>query len=164
MRAPNIKHSIDMTKDFMELWLRFNQMYKDAMGKPSISQEEEKAFLDTKSIVARKFQTLADSLSLDRSIIDRAYEVVSQILSLKSISTLSEHALRKIDNDWHESYISLNRLLGHLEAQKEDSSARGEGIAARLSKSIGKPILYFVVVFTFVLVILFLAYILGLIK
>jgi len=164
MKVENVRDSMVKIKEFMELWLKFHKMYKDAMGKSSISQEDEKSFLDTQSIVARKFQALADSLSIDRSTIDRTYGVVTQILSLGSISTLSEHALQKIDNDWHEAYISLNRLLGHLEAQKDSTSANAGTAAAGLYKSIGKSLLYGVIVVAFVLVILFIAYILGLLK
>jgi len=160
--ALNSKESIARTKEFLELWVKFNQIYKDAMGKATITPEEETAFLETKSIIARKFQALADSLSIDRFTMDRTYDVISQILSLKSISTLSEQALKKIENDWHEAYISLNRLLGHLEAQKENKPE--EGVVTKASRSIGKTIMYILMALVLVSVILFLAYILGVLK
>ncbi|NQT95459.1 MAG: hypothetical protein HQ572_03325 [Candidatus Omnitrophica bacterium] len=160
--AQNAKESIAKTKEFIELWVKFSQIYKAAMGKTTITQEEEQSFLETKSIIARKFQTLADSLSIDRFTMDRTYDVINQILSLKSISTLSEQALKKIENDWHEAYISLNRLLGHLEAQKENSP--GENVITKASRSIGKTIMYSLMVLVLVLVMLFLAYILGILK
>ncbi|MFA5069401.1 MAG: hypothetical protein WC300_03260 [Candidatus Omnitrophota bacterium] len=113
----NTKDGITQTKEFIELWKKFNQIYKEAMNKTAITEEEELLFLETKSIVARKFQTLVDSLAVERATIDRTYDVINHVLSLKSISTVSEESIRKMDTDWHQSYISLNRLLGHLEAQ-----------------------------------------------
>ena len=110
------KDALNKTKEFMQLWMKFHQLYEQSMDKTAIDPEEEKAFLETKSIIARKFQTLSDSMPIDRLTIDRTYDILNQILSLKSISTMSEHTLKKIENDWHQSYISLNRLLGHLEA------------------------------------------------
>ena len=160
MAAQNIKDSIDKTKEFIELWLKFNQIYKEAMGKTSITPEEEEAFLETKSIIARKFQTLADSLSIDRHTIERTYDVIGQILSLKSISMLSEHEIKKIDNDWHDSYISLNRLLGSLEARKDEAPGQRPA-TVKPRNPVMKFIIYSAVIITLVGIMLFLAYVLG---
>jgi hypothetical protein len=151
----NTKEGIGKTKEFIELWKKFNQIYKESMGKTAITEEEEDLFLETKSIVARKFQTLVDSLSIERATIDRTYDVINQILSLKSISTLSEENLRKIGNDWHQSYISLNRLLGHLEAQRDTVSEKDRLRPKQILSAIGKFIMYSVIIVIFVMIILF---------
>ncbi len=161
MKLQNSKDSIIKTKEFIELWKKFNSIYKEAMGKSAITEEEEELFLETKSIVARKFQTLADSFSIDRHTIDKTYDVIGSILSLRSISTLSEPTLRKLESDWHEAYISLNRLLGHLEAHKEVASK--DSVKNR-SQFLGKSVGLVVVVLVFVMVILFLAQVLGVLK
>jgi hypothetical protein len=151
------KEAIDKTREFIELWKKFNQIYKEAMGKAAITEEEEDLFLETKSIVARKFQTLVDSLAVERPTIERTYDVINQILSLKSISTISEQALAKLNNDWHQSYISLNRLLGHLEAQRNDAAKRFRIDMKKIPDLIGKFILYVVFIALLLMVILFLA-------
>lgn len=163
MRLQNQPDSVSKTKEFIELWIKFNQVYKDAMGKNSISPEEEVAFLETKSIIARKFQTLAESLSIDRGTIDHTYDVINQILSLKSISTLSEQSLKKIDNDWHQAYISLNRLVGHLEAEKE-KVVQEAGPVPNVFSGVLKGVAYLGGALLIALIILFLAYILGILK
>jgi len=160
MKPSDVRDSIARTKEFMQLWVKFHQLYVEAMNKTSITPEEEEAFLETKSIIARKFQALADSLSIDRSITDRTYDVINQILSLDSISTLSEPTLKKLENDWHESYISLNRIHGHLEAQASDPTARDEAKAS-LFKGISKVILFIVGLAVLAVVALFIAYLLG---
>jgi len=149
------RDDIIKTKEFIELWKKFNQIYKEAMGKASITEEEEALFLETKSIVARKFQTLVDSLAMERATIDRTYDVINQILSLGSILTVSEEALRKLNNDWHQSYISLNRLLGHLEAESAMAKKKNEFDISKALSSIGRFILYAVIIAVFVMVILF---------
>lgn len=164
MKTRDIKDSIDKTREFMELWIKFHQIFKEAMSKSSITPEEEELFLQTKSMLARKFQTLADAMSIDRPTIDRTYDVISQILSLKGISTLSEVTLKKIENDWHDSYISLNRLLGHLEAQKDIVSHLKAGLGKRAWKGTAKFLIYLAVIILLVLVILYLMYILGILK
>ncbi|MDD5504177.1 MAG: hypothetical protein PHV77_02545 [Candidatus Omnitrophica bacterium] len=148
------KEGIARTKEFIELWKKFNQIYKEAMGKSAISEEEELLFLETKSIVARKFQTLVDSLAIERATIDRTYDVINNVLSLKSISTISEEAIRKMDTDWHQSYISLNRLLGHLEAQLS-SGPQGGGLKLTSFIPAAKLALYGVVIFAFFMAVIF---------
>jgi len=160
----NSKDAIVKTKEFIELWKKFNQIYKEAMGKTTITEEEEDLFLETKSIVARKFQTLVDSLSIERSTTDRTYDVISQILSLRSISTLSEESLRKISNDWHQSYISLNRLLGHLEAEKNTAVEKDKISLKQVLAAIARFVLYAVIIVTFVMVILFFIHVLNMVK
>lgn len=163
MRTQEIKDSINKTREFMELWIKFHQIFKESMGKSPITPEEEDLFLQTKSIIACKFQTLADSLSIDRPTIDRTYEVINQILSLKSISTLSEQTLAKIENDWHESYISLNRLLGHLEAQR-DIAVRERHPFIKAWKSSLKYFIYLLFIILLALIILYFMYVLGVLK
>ena len=160
----NSKDAIAKTKEFIELWKKFNQIYKEAMGKTAITEEEEDLFLETKSIVARKFQTLVDSLSIERSTIDRTYDVINQILSLRSISTLSEESLRKISNDWHQSYISLNRLLGHLEAEMNAAVEKDKISLKQVLDAIARFVLYAVIIAAFVMVILFFIHVLSMVK
>ncbi|NQT90220.1 MAG: hypothetical protein HQ558_03100 [Candidatus Omnitrophica bacterium] len=162
MAIIDIKASIEGTKEFMELWVKFHQSYKEAMGKTSITPDEEKAFLEAKSLIARKFQTLADSINIDRSTTDRTFDVINQILSLKSISTLSDQTLKKIENDWHESYISLNRLLGHLEAQKKMGVGKGGGKG--IGKFFGTALSYLIFLALVALLVIYLMHILGILK
>lgn len=157
----NSKESIIRTKEFLELWKKFDQIYKEAMGKASITEEEEELFLETKSIVARKFQILVDSLPVDRPTIDRTFDVINQTISLKSISTFSEEALKRISNDWHQTYISLNRLLGHLEVQKDSDVHDGAVAIKKRYISIARSIAYILIIFIVIAIIFFLAHILG---
>ena len=158
------KEAIIKTKEFLELWKKFDHICKDAMKKTSITEEEEDLFLDTKSVVARKLQILVDSLPVERTTVDRAFDIINKIISLKSIATLSEEALRKINNDWHQTYISLNRLLGHLEAQKDSDMHHGPKAVEEGSASIGRFAAYFVIIIVFALAIFFLARILGILQ
>lgn len=158
------KESLNRIKEFIELWRKFNQIYKEAMNNKAITEEEEELFLETKSMVARKFQGLVDSMAIERAAIDRTYDVINQIISLRSVSALSEEALRRIDNDWHQSYISLNRLLGHLETQGSNDHGSGKAAFKRSYLFILRTAVYLIVVLVFVMVILFLAHILGVLK
>ena len=117
-----IEEKIKKTKEFMELWIKFHNLYKEALKDKVVDPEEEKAFLETKSLIARKYQALTDLLKITPSTEDKTIDVISQVLSLQSISTLSDVQLEEIDNGWHHSNIFLNKLLGSLENRKETLS------------------------------------------
>jgi len=119
MRDRNIESKIKHLNEFMQLWIKFHDMYKNAINRETITVEDENAFLETKSLIARKYQALKDYLDIDSSYEDRTFDVISQILSLKSVAVISDLSLHKIENDWHSSYIVLNKLLGELEGRQE---------------------------------------------
>ena len=116
----NLESKIKHLKDFMQLWIKFHDMYKSAINRETITPEEESAFLETKSLIARKYQALKDYLDMNSSYDDRTFDVISQILSLKSVAATSDLSLHKIENDWHSSYIVLNKLMGELEGRQEN--------------------------------------------
>lgn len=119
MRDRNLESKIKRLKEFMQLWIKFHDMYKSAINSDTITPEEEKAFLETKSLIARKYHALKECLNVNSSYDDRTFDVILQLLSLKSVAAISDLSLRKIENDWHGSYIVLNKLLGELEAKEE---------------------------------------------
>lgn len=114
-----LERQIKKAKDFTQLWMRFRELYQGALGRSNILPEEEKTFLELKSTLVRQYQGLLESLNLSHTPDDKTFDVTSSILSLASISTLSEMQYKKIENDWHSSYLNLNRILGSLENKKE---------------------------------------------
>ena len=119
MVDPGLEEKIKKTKEFMELWMKFRQLYSKALRKETILPEEEIAFLETKSLLARKYQALMDRLDTEPSMDDKTFDVISQVLSLQGVSSLSDVQIQEVENGWHRSFIFLNKLLGSLENRKE---------------------------------------------
>ena len=115
----DLELKIKRLKEFMQLWVKFHDMYKSALSRETISPEEEKTFLETKSLIARKYQALKDFLGIESPYDDKTFDVIAQLLSLKSVAAISDLSLHKIEYDWHNSYVLLNKLLGELENQRE---------------------------------------------
>lgn len=114
-----IEGKIKKTKEFMELWMKFHHLYQEALKKQTIDPEEENTFLETKSLIARKYQSLIEFLQMPPSAEDKTFEVISQVLSLQGVSALSDVQIQEIENGWHQSYLALNKMVGSLEAHKE---------------------------------------------
>ena len=122
MVNPELEEKIKKTKEFMELWLKFRELYMKAIKKEAIHPEEEMTFLETKSLIARKYQALMDRLGMEPSMDDKTFDVISQVLSLQSVSSISDVQIQEIEQGWHRSFMFLNKLLGSLENQKETLS------------------------------------------
>lgn len=155
----NLEKEIKQTKDFIELWRKFHDLYKGALDKQTISSQEEESFLETKSLLARNYQALLDSLNIKSTIEDKTFEVISQILSLDSISTISDMQMKKIENDWHNSYITLNKILGSLESKKE-ALAEISAVKIIIKRVFSSPVVSLALV---IIIIIFIYYIIKVI-
>ena len=113
-----LESKIEQLNEFVQLWATFYELYKRASEQQTFSDEEEKNFLELKSSLARKYQGLMDSLGIKPTAEDRTFDVISQVMSLKSITTLSPLQMEKLENDWHNSYITLNKIMGSLENRR----------------------------------------------
>ncbi len=118
----DLEKQIKKARDFIHLWLQFRQHYQNALGRTNIIPEEENAFLELKSNIVRQYQGLLESIGIGHSSDDRTFEVISSILSLASVSALNEMQFKKVENDWHNSYLNLNKILGSLENKKEQAA------------------------------------------
>jgi len=118
MQDRNLESRIKQLKEFIDLWTSFYEHYKRAGGQQTFTEDEERNFLELKSSLARKYQGLMDSLGIKPTAEDRTFDVISQVMSLKSIGTTSPLQMEKMENDWHNSYITLNKIMGSLENRK----------------------------------------------
>ena len=115
MTDKEIRANIKKTKAFIGLWVKFHDLYKNATKSKNITREDEKVFLETKSLIADKYKALKHSLQLNTSSSNEMMDVISRVLSLKGVSTMSDKALEKIERNWNHSYVFLNKILKDLE-------------------------------------------------
>lgn len=115
----DLEQQIKKTKSIIQLWTKFRELYRIPLSRTDILPEEENGFLELKSSLTRQYQGLLESLDIGHSPDDRTFEVIGSILSLSSVPNLNEMQLKKVENDWHNSYLSLNKILGSLENKRE---------------------------------------------
>ena len=113
-----LEGDIKKTKEFIELWDKFHQIFKDAISENHVSESKEKEILATKSLVGSRYEDLMDTLGkrpLERFIMSPS---VYNILSLEKISIVSDRRLDALDCDWREAQRSLKALFERLERKK----------------------------------------------
>ncbi|MFH1776222.1 MAG: hypothetical protein ABH952_01475 [Candidatus Omnitrophota bacterium] len=120
MISKALENKIQAVEEYLELWLRFHDLYKEVTQTQVVNPTKEKEFMDLKSLLTRKYQGLLDTLNIQLTTEDRTFDVVSQLLSLKDVINISELQMQKIETEWHNSYISLNKMLGSLENRKTE--------------------------------------------
>lgn len=114
--------NVQMCREFMNDWLMFNQILS-AYPSPGVNKAQlESQFLKIKSKLAREHQVLRDSLGADYRFDANMMNIISGATNLEAIYGQSEVAVKKLQNEWHRAFISINETLGTL----EDKKARAE--------------------------------------
>lgn len=106
-------------QELIELWDRFHRMIESASKGASFTEEHEREFLNIKSSIARKFQGIADKFERKTFPEEELTNVLSEAISLKQASKMSSFTVGQLENTWHRVYISLNKIVGHLESERE---------------------------------------------
>ncbi len=109
---------IKSVKSFLEVWIKFHDMYADVTSKEIISKDDEAKFLETKEMVRLKYEDLTACLDVKYMPHSRLTDPVSDILTITSIRFMSERNLKKLHEDWRDSYVFLNSILERLKSKK----------------------------------------------
>ncbi|MBI5094200.1 MAG: hypothetical protein HZB26_17395 [Candidatus Hydrogenedentes bacterium] len=122
-----IDKNVELCREFMNDWLLFNQILS-AYPSPGVNKAQlENQFLKIKSKLAREHKVLRENLGLDYNIDGNTMNIVSGATNLETIYSQSEVAVKKLQNEWHRAFISINETLGGLEDKKRRAEA-GEKI------------------------------------
>jgi len=113
-----IESDIKSLKDFLEVWGRLHYLYDDLTGKGIITKEDERTFLETKEMVKNKYEILRSSLEFRYVPHSRMTDPVSDILAFENARFVSEKNLKKLNDDWRDSYVFLNNILERLKVRK----------------------------------------------
>ena len=120
MRDRDLEEKIVKLNEIISLWNRFNEITGAVLKGAETDGEVESEFLDLKSSIARKYQSLADRFPQRTFPDDDVNAVLSQAVSLGQLKELTDFAGGEFQNQWHKVYISLNRQLGHLESERDE--------------------------------------------
>ncbi|MBU0478682.1 hypothetical protein KKC91_08955 [bacterium] len=119
MRDRKLEADIIALKGFIQLWVAFGDLLKQGgENLTSVNPVKEQEFMESKSLLARKYESIGNILERQYSPDNKISSILSQSVSLSNIAA-SDMQSRKLGNDWHVSYIFLNKRLGGLEGQKE---------------------------------------------
>ena len=114
-----LERHVKLCNEFLNDWLLFNQILS-AFPSPGVNKAQlENQFLKIKSKLAREHQVLKDALGPDYKLDANTMNIVSGATNLEGIYSQSEVAIKKLQNEWHRAFISINETLGVLEDKKQ---------------------------------------------
>jgi len=111
--------SIKALKEFLEFWMKFHNIYNGTISKESISKEDEDKFLQTKEQIRVKYEEVKSCLDDNYMLHSRLTDPVDDVLSLGGIRFMSEKNLKKLNEDWRDSYVFLNSIMERLKSRKK---------------------------------------------
>lgn len=109
---------IKAARDFLEFWTKFHHIYNDTVSKATISKDDEDKFLETKMNIKTKYDELKDAMEFKYMPHGRLTDPVIEVLGVETIRFISEENLRRLNNDWKDSYVFLNNILERLKEKK----------------------------------------------
>ena len=113
-----LEDNIKKTKDFIEIWNKFHNIFSKATAENHVSENKEKEFLSVRNLANSRYEDLMDSMEvkpLKRFIISPA---VYGVLALDKLSIISDERLCALDKNWNESIKFLTTMLARLENRK----------------------------------------------
>ncbi|MDP8217814.1 MAG: hypothetical protein P9M03_03710, partial [Candidatus Theseobacter exili] len=108
----NTNVSMDDIQGFINIWKTFSEILNNSLEKNDISKEEEDAFLEIKTQIARKQAILASSGLFGQGRLgEEILGVTSQVVSLQDAKEISPTQIKRIKGEWHTIYLSLNSIV-----------------------------------------------------
>ncbi len=117
-----IEYRIQIIKQFLELWSRYDALFDSAFHDKDPHEESEAEFLKLKSNLARRHQYLMDYLGKEYQKPESITPYLSDTVTLQSMVNITFDFFKKLKLQWHATTLHLNEALGilatHLELEK----------------------------------------------
>jgi|YelNatPaOPRAMG01_1025707.scaffolds.fasta_scaffold05371_3 hypothetical protein len=131
MRDKNLERNIQELEEFIELWKRLSAYLDRGFNQQNFTGEEEQAFLELKSQIARQHEMLMTMLGNVAERDDKALRLLNTLPSLQAFKELPEGMARKVAGEWHGTFMGLQAMLGRLAGRREQLariSSLGTGV------------------------------------
>ena len=110
---------IKSLKSFLEFWTKFRSVYDEAMSKEIISDEDEVKFLGVRDLMKTKYEGMSNGLDFKYAPHSRLTDPVDGVLSINGLRMMSEKSLKKMNDDWRDSYVFLNSINERLKNKRK---------------------------------------------
>lgn len=109
-----MENRISVCREFIQLWSKFFQFFADDIHTRQIAPEEEKAFFQTVTALARKHFLFCELMGEAFDAPGEITSVLTRSVSLANIKSMDETNFSKLELDWHTLFLKMNVALGRL--------------------------------------------------
>ncbi len=118
MRDPKLEKNIGRLELLIEQWKKMSQFLDKGFQQQPIEAQEEAAFLELKSNIAREYELLMTTLGTIAERDEKVLRLLNVAQSLQSLRELEEGMDKKVVGDWHSVFIAMQALLGRLKGRQ----------------------------------------------
>jgi hypothetical protein len=118
MIDPSLERQYADCRELMDLWRQYHDFFKIAVAGQDLTPEREHEFITIKSRIAMLHDTFMDCLEHDQNIGQNILSIVTRSITMKHVHRMSTAEIKKIELEWHESYLLLNETIGVLEDKR----------------------------------------------
>ncbi len=106
----------------LKLWGLFQQYFEAAVKGEGLVPDNEKKFLDLKSRIAMLHDTFLETVEEggQSAIAQGMLDNVIRSITLRHLNRMPPADIRKMQIEWHESYLLLNETIGNLEEKQNE--------------------------------------------
>ncbi len=134
-----LENRVALCREFINLWMQFFRFFAADLSEKEITQAEEKAFFQAMSALARKHflfvEMMGDTFDRGGDVID----VLGVAVSLANIQVMPENTRSKLELDWHNLFLDMNRALGRLIRRLPGNMSLSEALASLSKTAPAKP-------------------------
>ena len=120
MIDPEIERQFADCQELLVLWREFHDFFSMAVKGEGITHDKEAEFLELKSQIAMLHDSFMDALTKDQNIGQEVLGIVSRSITLKHLNRQSVADIKKMEIEWHESYLLLNDTIGLLDEKRTE--------------------------------------------
>lgn len=120
MIDPAVERQYSDCRELIAHWKTFFEFFSMGVKGENLTPEKESQFMQLKSRVAELHDSFLDALTHDHNIGQGMLDIVARSITLKHLSRLSTADVKKMEIEWHESYLLLNDTIGQLEDKRAE--------------------------------------------
>jgi hypothetical protein len=113
----NIKdpeYRLHVIQDYLRLWSEFFQFIDDDIRDKKITPDDEKRFAQHVTTLAARNVSLTETAGEDVKKPEQIVDILNECVSCSYIKTLPDTHFNKLQVDWHEMFLELNKCVGRI--------------------------------------------------
>lgn len=108
------EYRLQVIQEYLRLWAEFFQFIDDDIREKKITPDDEKRFFQHVTTLASHHLPLIEVAGEDMKKPEDMVNILNESVSLSYVKTLPDAHFSKLQVDWHELFLELNKCMGKL--------------------------------------------------
>ena len=105
-----------------ESWKKLHDFITYALdkAKPIISADQERQFVEIRSILLQESEHVFNQLNLVAELSGKAMNVLQRAVSMRAVRDLGMEEIRRLEADWNTVFTKIGIVQGQLKARRRE--------------------------------------------